>query len=458
MNPKDFKFDDDAFDDVFGSSDKDEFEDIFSDSADTAESGKTEDGGFEDIFSGRDSREDDYDRFADEYFNSADTDVPPVPKSAPVRRRVPEQVEKKPYSYNYNKAAQNKARRVSQDRIYDSVDDDIYSGKQPKEKKKKKKKSAGKVIGILLLVLVLLVASLAIGGLGYAKSLTKKVNYSPLDANQYIDSANLLRKNGVRNILLVGVDAREGESSETTRSDTMMLLTIDENNKQLKLTSFLRDTYIEIPGYKWAKLNASQSHGGTQLLVDTLEYNYKVDIDNYMLVNFDMFTTIIDSLGGIEVEITEKEADYINSKDHMTAAEAAYFPEDIQSGEAVHLTGGQALWYARIRYLDSDFKRTERQRKIISAVINKAKKTNPVTLIEMINEIVPMVKTDLSSDELMELGLNSVRYISYGMAQQQIPSEGTYSSGTRSGQSVILIDLEENQAELENFVFNKAEE
>ncbi len=456
MNPKDFKFDDGAFDDVFSSSDRDEFEDVFSDSADIIEPDEREDDGFEDIFSGRDSREDDYDRFADEYFNSADADVHPEPAPAPVRRRVPERVEKKPYSYNYNKAAQNKARRVSQDRIYDSVDEDVYSGKQPKEKKKKKKISAGKVIGILFLVLVLLVASLAIGGFGYAKSLTKKVNYSPLDANRYIDSASLLRKDGVRNILLVGVDAREGESAEKTRSDTMMLLTIDDNNKQLKLTSFLRDTYIDIPGYKWAKLNASQHHGGTQLLVDTLEYNYKVDIDNYMLVNFDMFTTIIDSLGGVEVEVTEKEAKYINSKDHMTPDEVAQFPEEIQSGEAVHLTGGQALWYARIRYLDSDFKRTERQRKIITAVINKAKKTNPVTLVEMVNEIIPMVKTDLSSDELMDLGLNSLNYISYGMAQQQIPAAKTYSSGKRSGQDVILIDLEKNQAVLKDFVFNKA--
>ncbi len=442
MDPKDFKFDPNAFDDISSENDID----ISSRSSFEDE--------FEDIFSGRtDNSNSVYDDFADEYFSDISSSSTPSQNE----RRIPTKVEKKPYSYNYSNASQQRARRISQERIYEDVIDDISSDKHPKSRKKGKKKSSkSKIILAVLLVIVIAVIGIGAAGLGYAKSLTKKVNYSPLDTNKYINSSELKSDKDIKNILLVGVDAREGESEEQTRSDTMMLLSIDSKNKQLKLTSFLRDTYIEIPGYKWAKLNAAQSRGGTQLLVDTLEYNYKIDIDNYMLVNFDMFITIIDSLGGIDVEITEKEAKYINSKDHMTPTEEAAFPEEIKSGDSVHLTGAQALWYSRIRYLDSDFMRTKRQRKVISAIISKAKE-NPTAVVSMIDEIVPMVKTDLSSDELMQLGLSAPKYITYSIAQQQIPAEGTWSSAKKNGQSVLAINLEKNQTILNNFIFNAAQ-
>ncbi len=447
MDPKDFKFDDNAFDDVMSSSEEDG-KDIKSSSFEDE---------FEDIFSGKEKDEDAvYRDFTDEYFSNE-----PSVSQPSAARRPAAPVEKKPYSYNYSKASQEKARRVSQQRIYDDViEEDISSGKQPREKKvkngAKKKKSGGKIALIIILVVLIALGGITGAGLGYAKSLTKKVNYSPLKENEYISSSELKHDDAVRNILLIGVDAREGEDAEKTRSDTMMLLSIDTNNKQLKLTSFLRDTYIEIPGYKWRKLNAAQSRGGTQLLVDTLEYNYKIDIDNYMLVNFDMFITIIDSLGGIDVEVTEKEAKYINSKDHMTSVEASAFPEDIQSGPSVHLTGAQALWYSRIRYLDSDFMRTQRQRKVITAIVNKAK-SNPADVVGMLDDIMPMIKTDLSSDELMSLGMSAPKYISYTIAQQQIPANNTYKSEKKNGESVLTINLDKNREILSDFIYNKVD-
>lgn len=447
MDPKDFKFDDNAFDDVMSSSEEDD-KDIKSSSFEDE---------FEDIFSGKEKDEDAvYRDFTDEYFSNE-----PSVSQPSAARRPAAPVEKKPYSYNYSKASQEKARRVSQQRIYDDViEEDISSGKQPREKKvkngAKKKKSGGKIALIIILVVLIALGGITGAGLGYAKSLTKKVNYSPLKENEYISSSELKHDDAVRNILLIGVDAREGEDAEKTRSDTMMLLSIDTNNKQLKLTSFLRDTYIEIPGYKWRKLNAAQSRGGTQLLVDTLEYNYKIDIDNYMLVNFDMFITIIDSLGGIDVEVTEKEAKYINSKDHMTSVEASAFPEDIQSGPSVHLTGAQALWYSRIRYLDSDFMRTQRQRKVITAIVNKAK-SNPADVVGMLDDIMPMIKTDLSSDELMSLGMSAPKYISYTIAQQQIPANNTYKSEKKNGESVLTINLDKNREILSDFIYNKVD-
>ena len=212
MNPKDFKFNDDAFDDVMSSSEDDK---------NNIKKNSFEDE-FQDIFSGNDNDEIESRRdFTDEYFIDE--------QSAPKMPTAP--VEKKPYSYNYSKASQEKARRISQQRIYDDViDGDISSGKQPRDKKKrdgKKKKTAGwKVALIILLVLLIAVGGAAGAGLGYAKSLTKKVNYSPLEENKYISASELKHDDAVRNILLIGVDAREGEDAEKTRSDTMMLLSI----------------------------------------------------------------------------------------------------------------------------------------------------------------------------------------------------------------------------------------
>lgn len=455
MNPKDFKFNDNAFDDVFSSNNNDEFEDIYSSRQNTKEIDDAFEETFEDIFSGKissDNSMDDYDSFADDYFTK-DSEVHTPTRERPARKPV----NNNPYSYNYNKAAQQRANKISQSRFNDAVREDLSSGRQPKDYDSS---SGGAKKFFLTLISILLVAAIVcgIGGFFFASSLTKKIDYKPLEANKYISSQELMRKDGVKNILLVGVDARAGESNDATRSDTMMLLTIDDNNKQIKLTSFLRDTYIEIPDYAWAKLNAAQSHGGTQLLLDTLEYNFKIDIDNYMLVNFDMFTTIIDSLGGVDVEITEKEARYINSHDHMTKREKEAYPDKIEAGMN-HLTGAQALWYSRIRYLDSDFMRTQRQRKVISSILNETKKSNPVALMKMLNDIMPMIEADIQSNEMMSLGLSSPKYIFYDLVQQSIPADGTWESGRRNGgQSVLLINLEKNREILQNFVFEKAEQ
>ena len=135
--------------------------------------------------------------------------------------------------------------------------------------------------------------------------------------NVYVDSSTLMHDSKVTNILLIGVD---GSSSDTSlRSDTMLMVSIDRNNKKIKLTSFLRDTWAVIPSTKsYNKLNAACSYGGAQLVMDTIEYNYNVKIDHYMLVGFDMFETIIDSVGGIDVEVTEKEAQFMRATARAT--------------------------------------------------------------------------------------------------------------------------------------------
>lgn len=436
-------YSEDDFEDIFSSSGENHFEDIFSDSSTDDIPSDT----YEDISSGREEDTSSADR-SDPYAGFFDTQpAENASENARYRTAVNTAPEKMPYRYNENAPARTRAKNG----------DEIYSGDTDESRPRKKKKRIGLKIFCVLLVLVLLFVGGA-GAYGYSrvKKILAAVNYQPLVQNQHIASSELASADYIKNILLIGVDAREGEKAEKTRSDTMMLVSIDTHNKQIKLTSFLRDMYLEIPDYREDKLNAAQSHGGTQLLIDTLEYNFKVDIDNYMLVSFEMFTAIIDALGGVDVEITEKEAKYINSKDHMSLDDVFAFPETL-SGGMQHFTGAQALWYSRIRYLDSDFMRTERQRKVITAIVKKAVGTSPVELLDMIEKIMPMVTTDLTEDEMMNLGVHALSYLKYDTAQMQVPLKDGYKSAKRRGMDVLIPDMEKNRAAFKQFVFEKAE-
>ncbi len=438
-------FSDDDFEDIFSSSPEgDGFEDICSDSGEADR--------FEDVFSGREAEESAPQ--TDDPYAGFFTDFPEdlQPREDLPRARVNTAPEKKPYSYNYNDRETPRTRARNGDEIYSGADAD---GASPRRTPKKKKHIGLRIFAVLLVLLLLFVGGAGLYGYASVKKVIGKVDYAPLKANAYIADSELLHADYLKNILLIGVDAREGEDAEKTRSDTMMLVTIDTRNNQIKLTSFLRDMYLEIPGYREDKLNAAQSRGGTQLLVDTLEYNFKIRIDNYMFVSFEMFTTIIDKLGGIDVEITEKEAKYINSKDHMFRDDGFAFPEPL-SGGMQHFTGAQALWYSRIRYLDSDFMRTARQRKVISALVRKATQQSPAELFELVGEVMPLVRTDLTEDEIMNLGLHALSYLQYDIVQQQIPAQDAYKSGTRRSQSVLLPDMEKNRSVLKTFVFEKA--
>lgn len=444
-NRKNMKGVGDDFEDIFSSSKPDAYEDIFSDSK-PARKDEAEDD-FQDIFSGRDDDlQSDDDPFHLDFF----TDVPERGERQEPTYRAPVNTapEKKPYSYHYDRggSAPRRARNG----------DEIFSGKEISDKPRKKHKHVVLKVIACLLVLALLVTG---GGVWYlynkVTGILDTVDYRPLAPNSYISSSELMHSDDVRNILFIGVDAREGEDAEKTRSDTMMLVSIDTKNQQIKLTSFLRDLYVEIPDYRTDKLNAAQSHGGTQLLVDTIEYDFRIDIDNYMLVSFDMFTTIIDRLGGVDVSVSEKEADYINSQDKMTEEIAAAFPEKISAGESVHFSGMQALWYSRIRYLDSDFQRTNRQRKVITSLIGKAAQQSPTELLSLMEEVVPMVITDLTTDQMTEIGKSALDYLKYDIVQQQIPADDAYESAKRRGMSVLIPDMDENIEILHSFIYEK---
>ena len=317
---------------------------------------------------------------------------------------------------------------------------------QPANRKRKKKKSGvskGKVIGILLLVLVLLFTGL----FAYGYAILGKVSYDKdfSHENSYIEAGALAKSAKVRNILCIGSDARSEIGGQ--RSDTMVLLSIDSAHHQLKMTSFLRDCYVYIPakGYN-AKLNAAFAWGGAKMLMDTIEYNFKVDIDDYLIIDFEGFKKLIDLMGGLDVDgVTEAEAKYMRD-----VVKIIYCKEGKN-----HFTGAASLWYCRIRKLDDDFHRTERQRKVMNAIMKQALRRNPIQLMKIIEQVLPMLQTSMSRNDLLSVGASAVfNFIGGKKPQHQVPAENTWTGQRINGQDVLRLDLDQNSQLLKQFLYS----
>lgn len=244
----------------------------------------------------------------------------------------------------------------------------------------------------------------------------------------------LIKDPMVLNIMLFGSDERPGETGYG-RSDTMMLLSIDNRNKKLKLTSFMRDTYVNVPEWGDTKLTHAYSYGGPALAIETIERNFGIDIDRYAVVYFDTFPGIVDTLGGIEVEMTQTEADVMNES---VGPEFANFTEGKNT-----LNGATALVYVRIRYgVGDDFGRTQRQRDFMLQVLNKVKGTRDVgTLLTLLTKILPGVTTNISVNEMAGLAGGAISsYLDYPMYQFRLPEDGAFSAVDVDAGNVLAID------------------
>ena len=263
----------------------------------------------------------------------------------------------------------------------------------------------------------------------------------------------LLSKN-VITILLVGQDREKGQVRQ--RSDSMILCTIDKTKKTLTMTSFLRDTWVRIPGYYDERLNVPYAigSGGFGLLNETLKYNFGVCADYNVEVDFSGFKNIVDKLGGVEIELTNAEAKYINKnyRDNYYY----YKPlEDLTAGVNT-LDGRRALIYARIRGLDNDIVRSSRQRKVITAIVNKLKTLGPVEAYKLVEEILPMVTTDMSSNQILRCVTDLLPILpDLKIVSQRIPADGAYAFARIDGKSVLYIspeNLEKNKQLLEDTI------
>jgi len=314
------------------------------------------------------------------------------------------------------------------------------SKNKPECRRKRKKKSGFRKV---LLVLIILLALLGGGFYYLVGAMYDKMNYAQIDSLV----REPMKEEGVVNILLIGNDSRENGADG--RSDAMILLSISNKTKKIYMTSLLRDMYVEIPGHDGNRLNAAYSFGGAELLMETIEKNLDITVNRYVLVNFEAFANLVDAVGGIELELSQEEIEYVNGYlveyNMLTDRPQGTDNMDTSVSGLVHLNGPQALAYSRNRYLGTDFGRTERQRKVLTEVIHRLPKallTNPK---ELVDGLLPNLTTNLTKNECVRLGLMGGRALTYDIVQDSIPQKGTYSNATIRGMAVLEVDFEANK-------------
>lgn len=422
---------------------KDEYEDVYSYSSDAEDE-------FEDVFSDS-SKEDIY--ISKSHRKAPEEDGIYISRSKPTHQTQEfDEYSDEEFSVEIPADAPPLSRKKSLQNTDEISDFEARRGKLVPKKKGSKGK---KIVAIILALIV------AFGAVLYSMANSVVGNFAKAEEEiEHVEGVELINDKNVRNILLIGCDKSNGGSS---RSDSIMIASINKATGRITVCSILRDTHLYVPGKQESKVNAAYAWGGANLLIQTIEHNFGIKIDDYATVNFEMFTDLVDGLGGVEVEVTEDEADYINNR-HSYGKEEK--PDPVESGESVHLNGYQTLWYSRIRKLDSDFMRTERQRKVLSAIAAKAKaQINPVGIFGLIStakDVAPYIETTLSAGDfwslifslsgcLVKSGTNGDKLIN----SQQIPFDGTWWYSTQWDGSSISIDLEENKQMLYTLLYEE---
>lgn len=324
-----------------------------------------------------------------------------------------------------------------------------------KLKKKKRKRRKRMFLSIFLLMAVLT---------GYVAARMQLEINSTLDvisrneahdlSNVDVSGIDLVGDDEVLNILLVGSDKRANQT-DIGRSDSLMIASLDMRNKQLKLTSIMRDTYLEIPGYMNNRFNTAYSLGGIPLVYQTIATNFKIRLDGYVLVDFDSFTHVIDQIGGVDISITQSEYDHL-IKYYANKS----YKKDVEklSPGMNTMTGRQALCYARIRKEgNGDYRRTERQREVIQAIFSKAKKMSLTDLYDMMKSVLPYIETDLTNDEIVSYAISVLKMGTTEINQYRVPADHTFTEERIRGMDVLVPDIEENTRLLQEFIYNKVE-
>lgn len=258
-------------------------------------------------------------------------------------------------------------------------------------------------------------------------------------------SDSIFKGKNVVNILLVGQDRREGQPRQ--RSDAMILCTINKETKTLTMTSFMRDVWVYIPDHYNQRINVPYMLGGFELLNKTLDYNFGVSADYNIEIDFTGFMKAIDIVGGVEIELTGAEARYLNKWGNWDVEENQHW----QLKEGVNkLTGSQALAFSRIREIGSDFGRTNRQRMVLTALLEKAKGLSLSEMQALVKEVLPLIATDMTNSEIMSTAADVLFMLGdLEIVSQRIPMDNEYSFANKNGASVIVLskkNLEANKA------------
>lgn len=342
--------------------------------------------------------------------------------------------------------------------------------KRPHKKRKSIKRTALISLSLLLSLILVIAASLAVYGnymLGKINYRTEHPTLSQQEAESIkqgelelidptgdveieenvtvptINAAPVEKSESVVNILLIGQDRRPGQG--TQRSDSMILLTFNKNSKEITLTSIMRDQYVNIPGYGNDKLCHAYQYGGMPLLNQTLYNYFGIEVDGNVEVDFSGFEKIIDLLGGVEVELTSKEANHLNK----------VWGWNLKKGMN-RMSGAEALSYARLRSIDSDYNRAERQQKVLMSLFEKYKTQSLSNMLSLTEELLQLVTTDIPQNQVMTYVLELFPIFSSASLENfRIPMDGTFKGGyikvseTQKMWCQYNVDFEANRKALE---------
>lgn len=251
----------------------------------------------------------------------------------------------------------------------------------------------------------------------------------------------------VINIVLLSSDARPGE--KVGRSDSIMILSYNRKTTTLRMVSVMRDTWVSIEGHDWNRINAAFSYGGIGLSVNTLNDSFGLDIQNYAMIRFEQFITVVDQMGGVPVSLSTAEIEYIN---------LAYSGSDLGTAPGYkQLNGAQALIHCRNRKVgNGDFDRTRRQRNTMLAILYKMRQQhNPVTLTRLVNYALGQINTNMKASEILALSLEALNADNLTFREARVPFDNTWHYASENGRSVIAIDIAKNRERLHAFLYPK---
>lgn len=316
-----------------------------------------------------------------------------------------------------------------------------------------------KEIQITLLILSIVVGIIIIGltavGL-YAGGLLNKVEEVKIEKENIgikdeVEEKLKEYEGTIRNIALFGIDADEGGIG---RSDAIIIATLDTEHKKLKITSIMRDSYVDIEGYGKDKINHAYAYGGAELAMNTLNKNFDLNIEDFATVDFSSLPKIVDQLGGIDLNIDSEEMEFINGYigdiNNVNGTDAS----QITKPGIHHVNGTQAMAYCRIRYTSGDdYKRTERQREVLSQLFNKIMEMPVIEYPELLSELLPMVKTSLSSGEILELGNEVLKIGTNNIEEERFPIDGYCQGDYIDGVFYLTFDEETTINQMHEYIF-----
>ncbi len=295
------------------------------------------------------------------------------------------------------------------------------------------------IIGFFVLAVFLLCGT-------YVYWQLNKITYTAMDKsnealgiNPEVQETSIIREYPPLNIALLGID--QENLDDPGRADVIMILSIDKRNHAIKLSSIMRDTYVNIPGHGMDKINHAFVFGGPPLIIQTINSNFDMDIRDYAFVSFDSMAKIVDYLGGIDINVMEEEVSRV---------------EGLTEAGRQHLNGQQAVDYARIRYVgNGDYERTERQRSVLTEVIYKVQALDHNEVPGLVSELLPYIVTSFSKTDLIKMGVDALTSNLTSVQRTRIPLDSACEGKTINGVYYLVPDLPANTAALHDFIDNR---